>query len=144
MSYIDRFLNEVMDNYIVSNNLFEDVTVVGIGALICNGLSYSPIECNLSILTPAKWLDGYFSGIYRYIYLPNYDKSIGFEDGYAAPSAERAICDYIVYPEYLPRFELYEGLEFYMRDDEYGDIGKIYKMGRKLGIQEAKLEEYLC
>lgn len=144
MSYINKFAEKVKDNFIEFDELFDDVTVVGIGSLIYNGLSYRPIECNFSILTNAKWLDGYFSGIYKYIYLPDYNKSVGFEEGCSVPTAERAICDYILYSGYLPEFELREGLEFYMLDEEYGDIEKIYEMGSKLGISKSKLQYYLC
>ena len=143
MSFIDSFSEEVKDNFIEFEELFENVTIVGIGALICNGLSYRPIEANFSILTSSPELNGYFSGIYKYIYLPNYNKSIGFDNIGSIPSAERAICDYILYSELLPEFEFLEALDFYMQDEDYGDISKIKDLGLNLGIAKDKLNQYL-
>lgn len=120
----------------IEDSLVKGIHVVGIGALIFNGLSYCLPECNITVLTQDKDADGWFSGIYRYIYIPNYDMSIGWSEDSCVPTPERAICDYLLYPEYLIRYEVYESIIFYADDDELGDFEEIVKTGQALGISE--------
>lgn len=124
-----------------SGALKNGLHVVGIGALIFNGLSYCLPECNITVLTQDKDADRWFSGMYRYIYIPNYNTEIGWEEDICIPTPERAICDYLLYPEYLTRQEVYEAIQFYADDDDLGDFKEIAKTGAALGIPK---EDVYC
>ena len=53
----------ILDNYHIPEDIYQGVTVIGLGAVIANGLSYQPIAGNLTILCKSEKLDGFFSGL---------------------------------------------------------------------------------
>lgn len=145
MLFIDTKMNEMSKNFVWSEDLItrKNITVVGIGALVLNGLSTRCLETNLGILTRESSLANYWSGIYRYIYIPEYERGLGFSDGDNVPCAERAICDYLKYRDFLPEAEVAEAIEMYEEDPDYGDIEKIVKFGMKWGISEKDVRQFI-
>lgn len=134
----DGFL---LDNYIISEDLYENVTVIGLGALIANGLSYYPLAGNLTILSSCKEYDDFFSGIYLYQYIEGYNTVIGFKDNLGVPTPERAICDCILYDRWS--IYLYEGLIEYLKNREIYNKDRLIKTALKLGISKQRILEEL-
>lgn len=139
-SYFYQFINETVKNTQIKEDMFTNVQIIGIGAVILNGLSYMRPEGNLTIL--AKWevQDGFDSGLYRYIYVPEYNRDIGFTNQLGIPTAERALCDLIKYKE-LFHPELYSAMSWYI--DEADNLSKLYKTAKELGISESKLQDVI-
>lgn len=122
-------------------SMYKGFTIIGLGAAILNGLSYEPIEGNVTILAPTRDLDGFNSGFARYIYLKDYDKSVGFENS-SISSMERTICDYIKYKDKLSYWDAYEFIEFY--DDEHdGDFSELYRVAEQMGIDRVDVENLI-
>lgn len=139
MGFTSKFFDETINNFKLTDSLLNGFTIVGIGSLVYNGLSYSPIECCTSILCFSEEDHGWHSGIFRYIYLPDYDKSVGYEENSSIPSPERAICDYLLYPTILPKAEVYSAIQLYEEDEELGDTSKIVETGVKLGLPKQSI-----
>ena len=139
-SYFYKFIDETVKNTQIKEDMFTNVQIIGIGAVILNGLSYIRPEGNLTIL--AKWeiQSGFDSGLYRYIYIPKYNRDIGFTNQLGIPTAERAICDLIKYKE-LFHPELYSAMSCYL--DETDDLAKLYETAKELGIPESKLQDVI-
>ena len=132
-TYWDKRIDSARKNFVLCDELFTgDVVVVGLGALILNGLSYYPIEGNLTILSPSSSWDCVSSGLYEYEYLEGYDRVIGYEENSHIPTPERAICNCILYD----RWGLYlvEALQFYMENEELYNLEKLLETANKLGI----------
>lgn len=132
------FRDTIVDNTVLSEDAFKRVQIIGIGAVILNGLSYISPEGNLTVYANWKEQDGYDSGIYRYIYIPEYNRDIGFSNKEGIPTAERALCDLIRYPK-LFSAELYSAMSWYL--DETGDLSKLHETAKGLGIPESKLQD---
>lgn len=139
-SYFYRFINETVKNTQIKEDIFVNVQIIGIGAVILNGLSYMQPEGNLSILANWEVQNGFDSGLYRYIYVPGYNRDIGFNNQSGIPTAERAICDLIKYKE-LFHPELYSAMSCYL--DETENLSKLYTTAKELGISEATLQDVI-
>lgn len=139
-SYFYKFINETVKNTQIKEDMFTHVQIIGLGAVILNGLSYIRPEGNLTIL--AKWeiQDGFDSGLYRYIYVPEYNRDIGFINQLGIPTVERALCDLIKYPK-LFSAELYSAMSWYL--DETDDLSKLYETAKELGIPESELQDVI-
>lgn len=139
-TYWSRYIPRTIEHFRFYDNMFSNVVVVGLGALILNGLSYHPPEGNITVLTPIKEFDGMRDGIYMYQYIPDYDTSIGYEDDAHIPTPERAICNCLLYKEIGYHF-IWEAIQFYLEDDELGDEEKIVETALRLGISEEEIRE---
>lgn len=139
-SYFYRFIDETVKNTQIKEDMFTNVQIIGLGAVILNGLSYIRPEGNLTIL--AKWevQNGFDSGLYRYIYVPEYNRDVGFINQLGIPTAERAICDLIKYKE-LFHPELYSAMSCYL--DETEDLSKLYATAKELDISEVTLQDVI-
>lgn len=129
----------MLDNYYIPEDIYQGVTVIGLGAVIANGLSYQPIAGNLTILCKSRKLDGFFSGLYLYRYIKDYNTDVGFENGVGVPTPERAICDCILYDEW--NLYLYEALTFYIQDDSLYNKRDLINTAVSLGISKERIEE---
>lgn len=134
---------DTTENFVYGEELLDDVTVIGLGALILNGLSYYPIEGNVTILCNYAEQDGFNSGLYKYVYIEGYRKEIGYEEFSSIPSPERAICDFLLYPDKLYNGPVYEAIQFYEDDPDLGDLEQIVEMALKLGIEERKIRSLI-
>lgn len=134
------FRDTIVDNTVLSEDAFKCVQIIGIGAVILNGLSYISPEGNLTIYANWKEQDGYDSGIYRYIYIPEYNRDIGFSNREGIPTVERALCDLIKYPK-LFSSELYSAMSWYL--DETNDLSKLYETAKELCIPKSELQNVI-
>lgn len=134
----ERFL---LDRYKIPDYWNSGAIIIGLGALITNGLSYEPIAGGLTVLTPFPEFDGFFSGEYLYQYIEGYNTEIGFEDGSGVPTPERALCDCMMYDRW--NIYLYEGLISYMQDAEMYNKEKLIETAAALGISRERVEEEL-
>lgn len=116
-------------------------SVVGETATIYNGYSYGDPNNTMLCRTNVRWLNGYFTGLRRFIYLANYNTVIGINGGF--PNSERTICDFLMYPKelgagvYMP--DIMEGYN----EENDGDFSKVYDMMAELGIERSKLDYWL-
>lgn len=131
----------LLDNYRIPDYNSSGVIVVGLGALITNGLSYEPIAGGLTVLSPYPEFDGFFSGEYLYQYIEGYNTDIGFKGGSGVPTPERALCDCMIYDRW--NIYLYEGLMSYIQDREMYNKEKLIGTAEALGISRARVEEEL-
>lgn len=139
-TYWSGYIPRTIEHFRFYDNMFSNVVVVGLGALVLNGLSYHQPEGNITVLTPIKEFDGMHDGIYMYQYIPDYDTTIGYEDNAHIPTPERAICNCLLYKEIGYHF-IWEAIQFYLEDDELGDEEKIVETALRLGISEEEIRE---
>lgn len=133
--YLDNNMFSIISDMSFSLDMYKGIKIIGLGAGILNGLSYEPIEGNVTVLSEVPETHKFNSGLCRMYYIEGYDTSIGFEDSNVA-SAERVICDYIKYKDIFNYYDVFEFIEFY--GDEYDwDFSKIYDMAEKLGIEKS-------
>ncbi len=139
-TYWSGYIPRTIEHFRFYDNMFSNVVVVGLGALILNGLSYHQPEGNITVLTPMKEFDGMRDGIYMYQYIHDYDTTIGYEDNAHIPTPERAICNCLLYKEIGYHF-IWEAIQFYLEDEELGDEEKIVETALRLGISEEEIRE---
>ena len=60
------------------------------------------------------------------MYIPGYERGMGFSEKSNVPCAERAICDYIRYSKYLPEAEVAEAVKMYIEDPDFGENSRIW------------------
>lgn len=116
-------------------------SIIGETAAIYNGYSYGDPNNTMLCRTNVRWLNGFFTGLRRFVYLENYDDVKGIYNGF--PSKERTICDFLMYPKELGA-ELYliDTLNGYSEEND-GDFSKVYEMMAELGIERGKLDYWL-
>lgn len=139
--YIEENLFSFISNVDFSVDMYEGLTIIGKGAGILNGLSYEPIEGNVTVLTEVPEMHGFNSGFCRTLYLKGYSKEFGF-DGSNIASAERVICDYIKYKDVLDYYEVFEFVENYGDENDW-DFSKVYDMAEKLGVSKESLDSLI-
>lgn len=68
---ISEFLENNLFNFVSNMDFslekYEDMTIIGLGVGILNGLSYEPIEWNVTVLTTVKEMHNFNSGLCRMI-----------------------------------------------------------------------------
>ncbi len=138
LPYWSKINDESIKNIILCDEIFTgSVVVIGLGALILNGLSYHAVEYNLTVLSSCIEMDGIHSGLFRYEYIEDYNKFIGYEENSHIPTPERAICNCILYTRWYSF--LGEALQFYIEDDELYNEGKLIETAEKLGIPRERI-----
>lgn len=138
--YWARLNSDTAKNFSFYGGIFSNVVVVGLGALILNGLSYHQPEGMITVLTNCEKFDGMEDGIYVYNYIPDYDITIGYEEDSHIPTPERAICNCLLYKNKWYHY-IWEAIQFYLEDNELGDEEKIVDTALRLGISEAEIRE---
>lgn len=138
--YWASFNSKTIENFRFYDGMFDHVVVVGLGALILNGLSYHQPEGMITVLTSMKNFDGLEDGIYVYHYIPDYDTVVGYEDDPHIPSPERAICNCLLYKDKWYHF-IWEALQFYLEDKDLCNEEKLIETAIRLGIPKEEIME---
>lgn len=134
-----EFINSI--SYDKLNCIIQDNKVIGLGATILNGYSTINPFGGLKFLATCEELNGVSSSVFEYIYLSEYNETIGYEDSNIS-SPERNICDYLMYPKELGAdLYLLDALEGY--EDEFGNFDKVYEMMDKLNIKRSELDMWI-
>lgn len=115
--------------------------ISGVGAIILNGYSTVPLAGHLTFITSSEILDGLRDGMRRFIYLPDYDREIGYPCSIADP--ERVICDYLMYPDRLHGYrDFWDLLEGY--EEDHKDFSKVYEMMDLFHLDRKLLDEKIA
>lgn len=127
----------------VNPNHYFQGKLVGLSATIFHGYSHQHLDHNIWLYTPTEYNKGFETLVVKMKYLEGYDTKTGYENNYCVASSERAICDYLMYPEELETDSwIYDELEGYMVDHE-DDLTKVYEMMDYFKIPHEALDPYL-